>query len=54
MTKIELLQYLVYAQYALVALSVVVVAARVLTPHALRADIGRYFRVLLHLPHIEA
>ena len=40
MTKIELLQYLVYAQYALVVLSVLVVAARVFTPQVYRAVIG--------------
>jgi hypothetical protein len=54
MTKIELLQYLVYAQYALVVLSVLVVAARVFTPQVYRAEIGRVFRALFHLPKIEA
>lgn len=48
MTKIEVLQYLVYAQYALVALSVLVLGVRVFTPLAIRAEIVRFIRG--HLP----
>jgi hypothetical protein len=54
MTKIELLQALVYAEYALVGLGLLAVCARVLTPVETRTEIGRYVRDVFHRHHLGA
>ena len=53
-TKIELLQALVYAEYALVGLGLLAVCARVLTPVETRTEIGRYVRDVFHRHHLGA
>jgi hypothetical protein len=45
----ELARFILYVEFAVVALAIVAFLARLFTPHSYRVEIGRQFRHYLHI-----
>jgi hypothetical protein len=45
----ELARFILYVEFAVVALALIAFLARLVTPYSYRVEIGRYFRQYMHI-----